>query len=105
MELWVGKANLLDYGIVILFVIYFFIKVINALLNLYKDAAGMWHKDRFRPLVTALSNLAINVILVNFIGLYGIILSTVITMLGIGMPWLYHNLFTEYFKFFVHVEK
>lgn len=98
MELWVGKNNLLDYGIVLLFVAYFIIKVVNALLNLYKDAAGMWHKDRFRPLVTALSNLVLNIILVNFIGLYGIILSTVVTMLGIGMPWLYYNLFTEYFK-------
>lgn len=97
MELWVGKENLLDYGIVLLFVAYFIIKVVNALLNLYKDAAGMWHEDRFRPLITAATNLILNVILVNFIGLYGIILSTVISMLCVGMPWLYHNLFSVYF--------
>ena len=98
MMLWVGKDNLLDYGIVLLFVSYFIIKVINALLNLYKDAAGMWHEDRFRPLVTAMTNLLLNIILVNFIGLYGIILSTLISMLCVGMPWLYHNIFSVYFK-------
>lgn len=97
MELWVGKENLLDYGIVLLLVGYFIIKVINAVLNLYKDAAGMWREDRFRPLVTAMSNLALNIILVNFIGLYGIILSTLISMLCVGMPWLYYNIFSVYF--------
>ena len=83
--------------LILLFVAYFIIKVVNALLNLYKDAAGMWHEDRFRPLITAATNLILNVILVNFIGLYGIILSTVISMLCVGMPWLYHNLFSVYF--------
>ena len=39
-----------------------------------------------------------NLILVNFIGIYGVILSTVLTILMIGMPWLIHNLFTEVFK-------
>lgn len=97
IELWVGKENLLDYGIVLLLVAYFIVKVINALLNLYKDAAGMWHEDRFRPLVTAISNLTLNIILVNFIGLYGIILSTLISMLCVGMPWLYYNIFSVYF--------
>ncbi len=98
MKNWVGGDLLLDFSCVVCLVIYFFVYEINSLLNLYKDAAGIWHKDRFRPLVTALSNLALNLILVNFIGLYGVLLSTVLTMLFIGMPWIIHNLFTEIFK-------
>lgn len=97
MTLWVGEENLLDFGYVIAFCVYFYIKSINSLINLYKDAAGIWHEDRFRPLVTALSNLAMNLIMVQFWGLYGIILSTIISMLLVGMPWLYHNLFTVLF--------
>ena len=97
MEIWVGENLLLDFYCVVCLVIYFFVYEINALLNLYKDAAGIWHKDRFRPLVTALANLVLNLILVNFIGLYGVLLSTVITMLCIGMPWIIHNLFSEIF--------
>lgn len=98
MKIWVGPNLLLDFSCVICLVVYYYIYEINSLLNLYKDAAGIWHKDRYRPLVTALANLALNLILVNYIGIYGVLLSTVITMLGIGMPWIIHNLFSEIFK-------
>ncbi len=93
MELWVGKDLMVEFSIVICLVVYFFVYELNSILNFYKDASGMWHEDRFRPLVTALANLGLNIILVQYIGLYGIILSTVITMILIGMPWLIHNLF------------
>lgn len=99
MQLWVGKENMLDYSYVICFCAYFYIRQINSLLNLYKDAAGIWHKDRFRPLVTAFANLIMNLIMVQFWGLYGVLLSTVLSMLFVGMPWLYTNLFTVLFKF------
>ena len=35
--------------------------------------------------------------MVQFWGVYGIILSTIIATLFIGMPWLTHNLFTTLF--------
>lgn len=98
MTIWVGEELLLNFSAVICFCCYFYVYEINSLLNLYKDAAGIWHADRFRPLVTAVSNLFMNLILVNFIGIYGVLLSTVLSMLLVGMPWLLHNLFTEIFK-------
>lgn len=98
MEIWVGKNLMLGFSAVICFCVYCFTYAINQLLNLYKDAAGMWHEDRFRPLATAGVNLTLNLILVNFIGIYGIILSTVLSMIFVGMPWLLHNLFTVIFK-------
>lgn len=97
MKIWVGENLMLELPAVICFSVYFFVFEINSLLNLYKDAAGMWHEDRFRPLVTALVNLALNLIMVNFLGIYGIILSTVISTLFVGMPWLLHNLFSVLF--------
>lgn len=98
MQLWAGEKNMLSYGYVIVFCVYFFIKEINSLLNLYKDAAGIWHADRFRPLATALANLGMNLIMVQFWGLYGILLSTILSMAFVGMPWLFHNLFTTIFR-------
>jgi len=94
MRVWVGEGLLLDFSIVICLCIYFFLYELNQLMNTVKDAAGIWHEDRFRPLVTALTNLGLNLIMVQFWGLYGIILSTVLSMLLVGMPWLLHNLFT-----------
>lgn len=98
MQLWAGKENMLQYNAVICIVIYFFVFEINQLLNLYKDAAGIWHEDRFRPLVTAAANLIMNLIMVQFWDIYGVLLSTVLSMCFIGMPWLLHNLFTVLFE-------
>ena len=97
MTLWMGEERLLPYSIVICLAAYFFISEINQLLNLFKDAGGLWSKDKFRPLVTALTNLGMNLLMVQFWGLYGIILSTVLSMIFVGMPWLFYNLFTELF--------
>lgn len=97
MELWMGRELMLEYTAVVCFGIYFFVRQINSLLNMYKDAAGLWHADRFRPLVAALGNLAMNLILVRYIGIYGVILSTVFAIVLIGEPWLLHNLFSELF--------
>lgn len=98
MELWVGKDLMLGFSAVICFAGYFYIRQINNLLNLYKDASGMWHEDRFRPLAASMTNLTLNLILVQFMGIYGILLSSVIAMLLVGIPWLLHNLFTVVFE-------
>ncbi len=98
MELWVGSEYLLPFSCVICLCFYFYIREINQIFIVYKDAAGMWYEDRFRPLFTALTNLFLNMLLVNFIGIYGVLLSTVISTLGIGMPWVIYNLFTNIFK-------
>lgn len=97
MELWVGKDLMLEFSAVICFCAYYFVYEINQLLNTYKDAAGIWHEDRFRPLVTAGANLVMNLIMVQLWGIYGVLLSTVLSTLLVGMPWLLHNLFTVLF--------
>lgn len=98
MELWVGKDLMLSMSAVACFVIYFFIRQYNALFNLYKDASGMWHEDRLRPLTAALTNLILNLALVQVIGIYGVLLSTVLAILCVGIPWLMNNLFTVVFE-------
>lgn len=98
MKIWAGENRMLSFSVVVCFVVYFFVDQVNQILITYKDAAGIWHEDRFRPLVTALVNVILNVILVHVIGIYGVILSTVISVLVVGMPWILHNLFTALFK-------
>lgn len=97
MEIWVGKDLMLGFAAVICFCVYYFVYEINQLLNTYKDSAGIWHEDRFRPLITAIANLSMNLIMVQFWGIYGVLLSTSLSMILVGMPWLLHNLFTVLF--------
>lgn len=98
MFLWVGEQLMLEFSIVILLCVYFYIYEFNQLFNVYKDAAGLWRVDRFRPLITSMINLVLNIMLVQSIGLYGIILSTIISIMFIGIPWLLKNLFNSLFK-------
>lgn len=98
MKLWMGDELILNFSAVICFCMYFYIYVMNSLFTTFKDAAGLWHQDRFRPMVNAFANLALNLIMVQFWGIYGVLLSTVITMVFIGVPWLLHNLFTYLFE-------
>ena len=98
MEIWVGQELMLEYSAVVFFAIYFFTYTLNRLLNVYKDAAGLWHEDRFRPLVTALVNLGLNLWWVQIWGIYGVLLSTVASMVLVGMPWVLHNVFTLFFE-------
>lgn len=97
MELWVGKNLMLEQSAVICFCIYYYVYEINRILNVYKDAGGIWHKDRFRPLITSFVNLSMNLIMVQFWGIYGVLLSTILSTMFVGMPWLIHNLFTTLF--------
>lgn len=92
-----GDKLMLPFSVVICLVVYFFVRLFNQLFNSYKDAAGMWHEDRFRPFAASMTNLILNIILVQFIGIYGIVLSTVIAIVCVGMPWLLHNLFSVVF--------
>ena len=89
---------LLTYGMVVLFCIYFYIFQMMTVCDVYEDAAGIWHYDRFRPLLEAAVNLVLNLIMVRYIGLYGILLSTIISMGCFSLPWLYRNLFKQMFK-------
>lgn len=97
MELWVGKELMLSYSAVVCFCLYFYVYQFNILLNTYKDAAGIWKTDKYRTLLTALSNLAMNLLTVSRWQVYGVLLSTVLSTLFVGMPWLLYNLFHEVF--------
>lgn len=98
MFLWVGEAYLLDNKFVILMSLYFYSIAIIKVIELYKDAAGAWSQDKYRPLFTSAVNLLINLSLVNKIGLYGIIISTILSQVFIGIPWIVKNVFDNVFK-------
>ncbi len=95
IQIWMGEENLLAVGLVICFVIYYYSMGANKLINMFKDAAGIWRIDRWRPLTAAIVNLGLNLITVRWLGLYGVLLSSVISIVFIQIPWLFYNLFRE----------
>ena len=97
MELWMGDSMKLGIVFVILMVGYFYIYMIQRNILTFKDAAGLWNKDWMRPYVSMSLNVVSNLVLVRFIGIYGIVVSTIIVFL-ISVPWVNSVLFKNLFK-------
>lgn len=98
ITLWVGEELRFDDAVVWIMCIYFYLVVIQQIPGMYKDAAGVWHQDRFRPLIASLVNVILNLLFVQIWGIYAIILSTIVSYLIVAIPWLMLNLFKYVFK-------
>lgn len=98
MVVWMGKNLLFEISTVLCLVLRFFFEQLRKVVLTYKDAAGMWWHDKWKPLVGCTVNLILNVLLVKTIGVAGVALSTVISYALVEMPWETHVLFKYYFK-------
>ena len=89
---------LLPFDTMVIMVLYFIFSRISTITYTYREAAGLWWEDRFRPLVSAVVNLFLNLYLVRHIGMNGVILSTLFCTIFINIPWGSNILFKYYFK-------
>lgn len=97
MRIWVGEELMFPFYVVLEMGLYFYIYQIRKIPVVYKDAAGIWWEDRFRPYVCMIVNVVLNITLVQIIGISGIILSTVFSLF-ISIPWENYTIF----KFVFH---
>lgn len=98
VTLWLGADWLLPFPFVLLLAILFYIWKIQDIVTVYKEAAGLWDKDKYRPLISSLINLLLNILTVQKWGLYGVVLSTIVSVLIVDIPWVARSLFQTYFK-------
>lgn len=98
IKCWLGEEYLLPFSTVIFLVLYFYAFYFCGPVNLYKDANGFWTQDSYRPMIEAPFNLVLNIILVNLIGLNGVLISTIITFVFISYPVIYLVMNKFYFK-------
>ena len=101
MELWVGKDLMFSMGMVAMFCLYFFSVVALRIVVIYKDAAGIWREDMFRCYLSCAINLIINIVSVKYIGIYGVIGSSVLVSILID-PWIARTLFKVKFNLSPH---
>lgn len=98
MNLWVSKKNMLPFELVVFMCMYFYCLKMGDVVAVYKEATGIFWEDRLRPVVESIANLVLNVLLVKWLGVEGVVLSTVISITLINIPWSTHILFKVYFK-------
>lgn len=97
INLWIGEKFLFSDITVVLMVLYFFIPRITTITYTYREAAGLWWEDKYRPVISSVLNLIISIILVQYIGINGVILGTLIVSVVITVPWATFILFKYYF--------
>lgn len=97
MLIWVGERLMQPMPFVVLYVGYFYSFEIQRAVLTYKDAAGLWYEDRFRPYVTMVVNIVTNLVLVGILGIDGVIISSIVAFC-ISIPWTNAVLFKVLFK-------
>lgn len=98
IKLWVGEKMMFTDGIMFVFCIYFFSIHFSRVCHVYRDAAGLWWQDRFRPIVETVVNLVLNILLVKYLGVTGVMFSTIFCIVGIEGTWGTRILFKYYFS-------
>ncbi len=97
MRMWVGERLMLPTLFVFLFTMYFYTHEIPRAVLIYKDASGLWYEDRYRSYITMIFNVVSNLVLVNIIGIYGVVISSILAFC-ISIPWVYSVLLKYVFK-------
>ena len=97
--LWVGKSYLFEsFSTVVLMGVYFYTWKVRIIGLNFKDAAGMWKEDFWKPYVGAIINLVVNIGLVLTIGIHGVLISTIVVMVFVYFPWETRVLFRFMFE-------
>lgn len=87
IEMWVGKDYLLDNFTVFAIVLHFFVNGMQTTGYIYRTTSGLFVKGKKAPVIAAILNIVLSIILGKYIGIAGIILATSISRM-LTTVWL-----------------
>ena len=111
VELWVGKGYLFDEAVVAAMAFSFYLTYMRKAVLMFRDAAGLYWNDRYKPVAEAIINLTASIYLTIHYGVIGVviggIISTLLTCFWVEPYILFNNginiklkdYFIDYFKF------
>ncbi|MFE4879352.1 lipopolysaccharide biosynthesis protein [Bacillus mycoides] len=96
---WLDKKYLLNNIVFVVILINFYLTGMRTAIAIFKNKAGLFVQDKYVPLVEAIINLSLSIVLVKIFGLVGIFIgtaiSTIATVLWIQPYIVYKNLFKK----------
>lgn len=98
MELWMGKDLMLSEFNMMLFCVYFYAINMNNIRNQFISGTGIWWKLKYPNIAEAAGNIILNLVLGKLFGVTGILLATIITIVGCNFLWRTVILFRNYFS-------
>lgn len=79
IELWVGKEYLFPIDIVIILVINFYLTSMRKPVIAFRDASGLFYKDRWKSIIESIINLIASIALASNFGTLGVFIGTFIS--------------------------
>ena len=83
ITLWLGADYLLPSSVLFILTFNYFQQTMRAPYSTFKEAAGIYHEDRFVPLAESAINILASVVLVQLLGLPGVFIGTAISSLAL----------------------
>lgn len=104
IKIWIGGQYLLSYGVLIILSINFYVQGMRKTSNTFKEAAGIFHEDRFVPIMESIINIVASIAFLKIWGLAGVFLGTVTSSLILFLysypVYVYKKLFNRtYWQF------
>ncbi len=78
---WYGEKYLLSTFVLMALVLNYYLTVMRYNVSIFKEAAGIFHEDRYIPILESIVNIVASLVLFKFFGLAGIFLGTVVSNL------------------------
>ena len=79
IAVWQDESYLLSKGVVLVLCIQFFMQSTNIVNGIFINATGLFNRDKIRPLIEAVLNLAISIVGVQMWGIIGVFVGTVVS--------------------------
>lgn len=93
ITIWLGQSYVLGLSISLALGFDFYVDGMRYVNYTYRNTLGLFKKGSFMPLITSIANVILSIILVNYIGMFGVLIATGITKLFI---------LTSYEPYFIH---
>lgn len=83
ITLWLGSEFTMEFYVVLMIVINFFVTGMRKATLTFKDSMGLFWNDRYKPLAEAIVNLVTALILVQYWGLLGVLVAIFISTMTV----------------------
>jgi len=98
IELWFGEKYLIGIGVVLVVIINYYFTSMRVPLGIIKSSAGVYHQDKYVPLIQSAVNLVVSIIAVQKLGLLGIFIGTLASSLLVAFPTRAYFVYKYVFK-------
>lgn len=102
VSIWLGESFVLNNNVVLALMIQLYLDIFGYTIGAFKNGAGIFHEDRWVPLIQSIINIVLSVIFVNLIGLTGIVIGTICSQLLLHLfsypKYVYKKIFNKTYK-------